>query len=82
METTIELDLTKHCIETEVKRIHNRLIYRYLRQKEPDPDLAHEIQVLEKTLTRLDFAMLRNTFRPLAGDTDQKVVMVVDEKWN
>ena len=39
----IELDLSKHCIETEIKRLYNRSVSQYFK---PDTDKA----LLEKQI--------------------------------
>jgi hypothetical protein len=78
MNLNFPLDLSRHCIETEIKSWHNRLISRYLNLKRPDASLEAEICALENALTHMNFARLRSAFPQLSGNTKEKVSLVVD----
>ena len=78
MTTIFDLHLAQHCIETEVKRLHNRLISQYFKLKKPDAALEEKIEMLEKALKQFDFPMLRSTFSDLAGNNEQAVQLAVD----
>ena len=76
----IQLDLTKHCIETELKRRHNRLVSRYFKLKRKDLDLENKIDCIGKALNSLNFQFLRSHFSDLAGNSDKDILLSVDEK--
>ena len=78
MAFTFALDLSRHCVETELKRQYNRYISDYLKLKRPDESLEAPIAALEKALRHLDFSMLRSRFAVLAGNSDARVEMTVD----
>ncbi len=77
----IQLDLTKHCIQTATRKKYNQLISAYFklnRKKTPNdlPDdlpndqiqtMESEIALLKDALETLDFARLRNTYPELQG---------------
>jgi hypothetical protein len=64
---TIRLDLSRHCIETALKRCHNAAISRYFNVSNPSSDLEDEIELLGQALKTFDFNYLRSHYRPLAG---------------
>jgi len=63
----MKLDLSKHCIETELKRLYNRSVSRYLKMKTDDPRLEADIELLKAALERFDFPRLRSSYPILAG---------------
>lgn len=73
-----ELDLEKHCIETALKRLHNRLISEYFKAKGAGPEIEKRIEVIGRVLTELDFSALRTRFPDLAGHTGSAVFLHVD----
>ena len=76
----IQLDLTKHCIETALKRRHDRLISQYFKQKGNDLEIENQIEKIQSMLTSLDFSFLRSRYQDLAGNSQKSVVLSVDEK--
>lgn len=65
--TQIELDLSTHCIATEVKRLHNRRISDYFKGRGDKEALEAEISLLARALEELDLPALRGVHRLLAG---------------
>ena len=63
----MKLDLSKHCVETEIRRLYNRFISRYIRLKREDRQLETDIEMLKAALENLDFPKLRSGCRELAG---------------
>jgi len=64
----ILLDLSKHCIETESKRIYEESLMQYF--KAPDskrPELEEKIEGLRNFLEYSDFRQLRSSHPALAG---------------
>jgi len=78
----IHLDLSRHCIETALKKFHEKSVSRCLRA---DDDKASDrsmqtIEVTRHALENLDFSELRARCRPLGGGTDYAVMISISEK--
>jgi len=76
----IDLDLTKHCVETEIKRVYHRALTSYFK---PGADTAHLERIIaltQQALEHLDFAFLRAHYLPLAGHSDVSVVLAWPEE--
>ena len=71
----IELDLKKHCIATEVKRLHNRRITDYFKKRGVLSLLEDEIALLTRALEELDLPALRGVNPLLAGGVPVSVVL-------
>jgi hypothetical protein len=72
----ISLDLRRHCIETEIRRIYNRSISEFFKTEESErPALERRIELLEQALKTLDFNFLRSTYPPLAGGAESEVTL-------
>ncbi|MDP2862876.1 MAG: hypothetical protein Q8N95_08800 [Desulfobacterales bacterium] len=72
----ILLDLSKHCIETESKRIYEESLTQYF--KAPDskrPGLEEKIEGFRNFLEYSDFNYLRNSHPALAGTEGGKAVL-------
>ncbi len=63
----VKLDLSKHCIETEIRRLYNRRLSDYIKLKRGDGQLETDIEMLKAALESLDFPKLRSGYRELAG---------------
>jgi len=74
----VQLDLSKHCIETELKRLYNRSVSQYFKLKEEKDSLEELIEHLQQALTGLDFPLLRSRFPELAGDTDKDIFLLTE----
>ncbi len=70
----MKLDLSKHCIQTEIKRLYNRSVSRYFKLKREDPQLAADIEMLKTALDRLNFPRLRSDYVELSGGRDDSMV--------
>lgn len=73
--TEIELDLRKHCIETAIKRFHNRLLSEYFRSRGGDIESEEKLTLLQKALTSFDFSSLRTIHRELAGNSAARIIL-------
>jgi hypothetical protein len=76
----IPLDLSKHCIETELKKKYNQSISQYFKKKPPDRNLELQIRNLETALKSLDFGYLRKEYPALAGHHDNEVIVSFDSE--
>ena len=70
----MKLDLTKHCIETEIQRLYNQSVSRYLKLRRDDRELEADIELLKAALERFDFAALRSGYSELAGEPGDKTI--------
>jgi hypothetical protein len=75
----IALDLSRHCIETEIKRRRNRCISRYFREVGARPAIKGELELLEAALATLDFGALRIRYPALNGHSDAAVTLAREE---
>ncbi len=66
----IKLNIGKHCIETELRRQHNRSLSEYFRSESDKERLEEDIDMLTTALKQLDFAHLRSRYPELAGGHD------------
>ena len=79
MHLNIKLDLSKHCIETEVKRLHDGAISAYFRAEGDKQPFEQAIVSIRYALESIDFARLRVQYPPLAGNTNLHVSLSVDD---
>lgn len=71
----LELDLTRHCIETEVRRRHEGCIRDCFRRPAIRQRLERDMNLLQEALETFDFAALRAGHPALAGHTDHRVTL-------
>ncbi|MGD9366859.1 MAG: hypothetical protein PVH87_14250 [Desulfobacteraceae bacterium] len=77
----LQLDLTAHCIETELNRRYNRAISEYFKaglkeQKRLEPI----IDMFRLALETLDFAKLRARYPALSGGTHHNIRISCKDK--
>jgi hypothetical protein len=78
MPFDIELDISRHCIETEVKKLHDRAVSAYFGNREDKATLELMIQFTRYALEVIDFSQLRTQHPPLAGNTNLPVRLIAD----
>jgi hypothetical protein len=79
----IQLNLSKHCIKTELKRLYNETLSILVGSAAPDPYLEKRYQNLVAALENLDFQKLRGENPQLAGGSQNiKIELVFSEKGN
>jgi len=71
----IELNLSRHCVETEMKRQYNKSISDYFKKKAGDDRQALEtrIDLLQQGLETFDFNRLRSRYPELRGEVAARV---------
>lgn len=74
----IQLDLSRHCIETEIKRLYNRSVVHYFNSRNNKQKLEIRIDVLKNALEQLDFSFLRSHYPILSGGIEKDVFLAVD----
>ena len=71
----LELDLSRHCIETEIRHRYNAAVRTYFKQEHDRPMLEKEIALLLEALEALDFPALRSAHPALAGSTGARITL-------
>ena len=79
---SIRLDLSRHCIETEIRRRHNRCISAYFKagSQSERRRLETTLELLESALQRFDFAGLRSRHAALCGGTQSHILLHADRQ--
>ena len=76
----LELNLGKHCVETELKRLYNRSLSEYFKPGRNRKQLEKIIDVLTTVLENSNFRNLRSTYPELAGKSEANIVLTVDRQ--
>ena len=79
MRTKVKLDLGRHCIETEIKKLYNQFLADYFKADSDKESLEKKIDLLQKALQYIDFGSLRSAHPQLAGDCRAPVFIMVDD---
>ncbi|MBR9982648.1 MAG: hypothetical protein KFF50_16575 [Desulfatitalea sp.] len=79
MKITLLLDLSRHCIETELRRRHNRALSDCFRPGQDKVAAGAIVELTRQALTRFDFAHLRSRHAALAGGAASRVTLVGDQ---
>jgi len=74
----IKLNLTRHCIETETKRLYNQSVLKYFKANDKD-QIEKQIEILQHALQTLDFGKLRSTYPELTGHCDDHVELTIND---
>lgn len=74
----IKLNLTRHCIETEIKRLYNQSVLKYFNADDKD-HIEKQIEILQHALQTLNFGTLRNSHPELTGHCDDQVELSADD---
>jgi hypothetical protein len=74
----LKLNLTRHCIDTEIRRRYNRAISDILGRRGDPDSLEAMVDLTHRCLEQLDFPALRSRYPVLAGGTDASVAIVTD----
>ena len=72
----IRLDLSRHCIETEIKKQYNQAIAAYFNANTSEKRILEAtIEMTHRALETLNFSHLRTHYPPLAGGTDRNIIL-------
>jgi hypothetical protein len=74
----IKLNLSRHCIETETKRLYNQSVFKYFKADDKD-HIEKQIEILKHALQTLDFGKLRSAYPELAGRCDDDIELSADD---
>ena len=76
--SVLTLDLTRHCIETAIRKRYERGISAYFQTKTGQAPIEAEIALLVRALETLDFPSLRAQYPVLAGANSHHVQLLAD----
>jgi hypothetical protein len=76
----LELDLSRHCVETAIRHRYNAAIQTYFKEKSERRHIEKDIAVLLEALETLDFSALRGKHPALAGSTPARITLASDPK--
>jgi len=76
----VELNLRKHCVETELKRLYNRGLSEYFKPGSNQEQLEKIIDVLKTVLENSNFSNLRITYPELAGKSEANIALTADRQ--
>lgn len=74
----IQLDLRRHCVETEIKKLYNLALGAYFRPAADKQGLEGRIGLLTSALESFDFPALRGHCPDLCGGSSQPVFLFED----
>ncbi|MEA2060719.1 MAG: hypothetical protein U9P10_09495 [Thermodesulfobacteriota bacterium] len=75
----LNLDLSRHCLETEIKSKYNKKISNCLKSENIGKSMEKEIEALKTALEIFDFSYFRTHYPCLAGGKTDKVCLADDE---
>jgi hypothetical protein len=74
----IHLDLRRHCVETEIKKLYRLALGAYFKPGADTPGIEARIGLLKLALERFNFPALRSRHSDLCGGSSQPVVLFQD----
>lgn len=74
----IKLNLSRHCIETEIKRLYNQSVLKYFKADNKN-HIEKQIEILQHALQTLDFRKLRSSYPELAGHCNDHVELSAND---
>ncbi len=76
----IKLNLKKHCVETELKRLYNRSLSQYFKSGSNQEQIEKIIDVIKTVLKNSNLSNLRSTYPELAGKSEANIVLTTDRQ--
>lgn len=76
----IQLNLSKYCVETEIRRQYHLAVAKYFRSAADKSDLEKKIELLKRSLEHFDFSALRNRYPELSGGYHTDVYLENDQQ--
>jgi hypothetical protein len=81
-EKQIHLDLRRHCIETEIKKLHDSAVGAYFKAGADKPALEARIELLKLALEAFDFPALRSRYPELCGGSSSAALLFLNPQGN
>ncbi len=76
----IKLNLKKHCVETELKRLYNRNLSQYLKPGCNQKQIEKIIDVIKTVLENSNISNLRSKYSELSGNSEADIVLSIDRQ--
>ena len=76
----IGLDLSKHCIETAIRKQYHKTISHYFKIPGQREQLQAELEILIQAMENFDFSLLRRTYPKLEGHSSHEVILETDDR--
>jgi len=76
----IKLNLKKHCVETELKRLYNRSLSQYFKPGSNQEQIEKIIDVIKTVLENSNISNLRSKYPELAGKSEANIVLTTDRQ--
>ena len=77
----IKLNLKKHCIETELKRLYNRNLSQYFKPGCNQKQIEKIIDVIKTVLENSNISNLRSKYPELSGNSEANILLKTDRQY-
>ena len=74
----IKLNLKKHCVETELKRLYNQSLSQYFKPGSNQKQIEKIIDAIKSVLENSNISKLRSKYPELSGNSEADIVMTAD----
>jgi predicted nucleic acid-binding protein len=76
----IKLNLKKHCVETELKRLYNRSLSQYFKPGSNQKQNEKIIDVIKTVLENSNISNLRSKYPELSGNSEADILLSTDRQ--
>ena len=76
----IKLNLKKHCVETELKRLYNRSLSQYFKPGSNQKQIEKILDVIKTVLENSNISNLRSKYPELSGNSEADIVLTTDRQ--
>ncbi len=76
----IKLNLKKHCVETELKRLYNRSLSQYFKPGSNQKQIEKITAIIKTVLENSNISNLRSKYPELSGNSEADIVLTTDRQ--
>ena len=76
----IKLNLKKHCVETELKRLYNLCLSQYFKPGSNQKQIEKMLDVIKTVLENSSISNLRSKYPELSGNSEADIVLTTDRQ--
>lgn len=76
----IKLNLKKHCVETELKRLYNRSLSQYFKPGSNQKQIEKIFDVIKTVLENSTISNLRSKYPELSGNSEAYILLSTDRQ--
>lgn len=76
----IKLNLKKHCVETELKRLYNRSLSQYFKPGSNQKQIEKILDVIKTVLENSNISNLRSKYPELSGNSEADILLSTDRQ--